>query len=964
MMRRLPPFLVLALVTVACPEPRRDRPVDSLLCSDGFIDDGGTCVPEACGSGIWGDLELDGTTVHVDAAAAEGGNGSAEAPLRSIQSAVDLAGSAGGGMVAVAAGTYPEALMLGSGHSGVRLVGRCRDLVVLDARTGDDRTAGIHIDAPGQELQVSGLTVQGADYCGLLVAGGSVLLEDSDILENAMMGVIVRQDNMPASELVVRSSRILRNVTAGIGATDGGSRVELHDTVIADTQVEGGYCVGMTAFEGATIEAWDSLLEGNSYSGAYAEGRGTQVVLHASTIRDTAQAASTPSGWGITAANGGSVSADACLLTGNTTSGIGATGEGATVTLRGCTIRNSRCTSSGDGGFGIEVNSGATLWAEDTLFEDNLGAGVVVVNEDSEATLIRTVISNTAPNDAGAGGFGVQVNDGATLNTDACLVTHNTGFGVGVAEPGSRAELLDTTISDTRPDEDGGQGLMVFDEAFVLARSCMISSNTMAGVTLLYPRTRTLLQDCQVVDTQPHPSLREGLGASAQDGAELVIQSSEISRNNLIGVAAGGFGARLELEGTSIRGTLPDEEIGLGYGLQLYGGAEARIDGCEISGNTTLGVMLGEPGTHMAVRDSIISDTQLDDIGTLGYGVQVSNAGGATLEGCELSGNLGVGLFSYQRNSTIELRDTTVRDTRRNLTYALSAGLCTQDGGAIDATRLEVYDTEGPALYCHSEGSRITCRDSLFSGSRYAGAVTTDGGLLELEGSTVEGTAPGPDVGGGLGLYASPWFGEPPTVTVSDSFIQDNPVAGAWFSGEGSYTLQNNDISGGSGEEFGAGFRCGNAVFVDRGIGPQVDGAGMLLQGNSIHSGQEAGLFLADASATLDGNTWSGNPVDLIRQGESCAEPPEGYDTEPLADAELCPTWDYATCTDIFVMRLEVAELDQGRGRVQPAPLSSAVGFTPHAAPGPASPTLLRALAGQQPDTSLAGHLKETMLRR
>jgi hypothetical protein len=121
---------VLLALVAACSEPGRHQP-EALACAEGWVADGEVCVPEECGTGRWGDLPVDEATVYVDAAATEGGDGSAEVPLRSIQPALDLAGDRGDGLVAVAAGTYAETLALTSDHAGVHLAGRCRELVFL-----------------------------------------------------------------------------------------------------------------------------------------------------------------------------------------------------------------------------------------------------------------------------------------------------------------------------------------------------------------------------------------------------------------------------------------------------------------------------------------------------------------------------------------------------------------------------------------------------------------------------------------------------------------------------------------------------------------------------------------------------------------------------------------------------------------------------------------------------------------
>src|SRR5690606_184412 len=80
------------------------------------------CQPiAACGEGAWGAIPVDGATVHVDASYAGGGSdGSAARPWTRIGEAV--ASAAPGALVAVAAGTYHEAVVL---DRPVRLWGRC-----------------------------------------------------------------------------------------------------------------------------------------------------------------------------------------------------------------------------------------------------------------------------------------------------------------------------------------------------------------------------------------------------------------------------------------------------------------------------------------------------------------------------------------------------------------------------------------------------------------------------------------------------------------------------------------------------------------------------------------------------------------------------------------------------------------------------------------------------------------------
>lgn len=125
-------FLVLVGCAASVPAPSPPE------CAEGEALDGDGCVPVGCGVGPWGDLPVDADTIYVDRSASAGGEGTASAPLTTIQAGVDLAAERDGALVAVAAGTYVENLVMGDGYKDIDLEGRCRDLVTIDGSTADE----------------------------------------------------------------------------------------------------------------------------------------------------------------------------------------------------------------------------------------------------------------------------------------------------------------------------------------------------------------------------------------------------------------------------------------------------------------------------------------------------------------------------------------------------------------------------------------------------------------------------------------------------------------------------------------------------------------------------------------------------------------------------------------------------------------------------------------------------------
>jgi len=712
-------FIVLiALLLHACHKDKRKKPSNDDTspthdtgpapdtdpeCDTGYLDDDGECVSAACGTGTWGNLELDESTVYVDVAAAEGGDGSEAAPFTSIQAGLDAAGDADGGMVAVAAGTYPETLELGYGHDGVHLAGRCRELVIIDASVGEEGTPGIEADPKSSEVEVSGVTVSGSRYVGLLVGSETVTIRESTVAESEWIGV-----------------------------------------------------------------------------GAY------QAAIHATTL-----------------------TMEACEVRGNATGGVFALDSNTSVTLR------------------------------------------------------ETTIEDTQPDKNGEGGYGIQIHGGASLDAEACEIRGNTAVGVTLAESGTSVTLQGTTIEDTLPDEngEGGAGIQVSDGASLQAEGCGIKGNTTLGV-LAY-------------DSDTSVTLRE----------------------------------------TTIEGTLPDDnEVG-GYGFQVHGGASLDAESCQVRGNTAVGVAVKDSGTSVTLRGTTIEDNQPGEDGAFGYGIGVQDGASLHAEACEVGGNTAVGVLATDTGTSVTLGDTRIASTMRGEEYTVGIGVAAQESASVVATGIDVSSNEGVGLYVFNDHTSLSCSSCTILDNQFAGAVVVRDGTLDISDSFIEDTNEQENLGGGVGIYAVPWIGGPPTLSLTDTTIQDNAIAGVWLSGEGSYALSGNTIHGGEGWTRESLTKCGDAVYAQDGVTAWDGTSGLLLENNELLDGLGAGVFLDDATAMLSGNSYSNNAVDLVHQGTDCSSPPDGHDGEAFSsDVELCPTYDYATCGDEFALYLTLADPETGHG--------------------------------------------------
>jgi len=711
-------FLVVPLLVLACDKDKRKKPSTADTapthdtgpepdsdpdCDTGYLNDDGECVPAACGTGTWGNLEVEESTVYVDIMAAEGGDGSEAAPFTSIQAGLDAAGDANGGMVAVAAGTYPETLELDRGHDGVHLAGRCRELVIIDASVGDETTPGIDVDAKTKEVEVSGVTVNGSFYVGVRVGSGTMTIRDSAVSESEYIGIAAYNSGLQATALAMNACEVAENTTMGVIAFGSGTSVAIRETIIEDTKPD----------------------------------------------------------------------------------------------------------ENGEGGLGIDVSDGANLVAEACAVRGNTLVGLNTYCSGTSVTLRETAIEDTKPGESGKYVVGIHVSEGASLDTERCVVKGNTGTGVFAHDSGTSVTLRETAIEDTQSEEDqaSGFGIYVYDGASLVAEGCAVRRNTCAGMLAINSGTTVTLQETTIEETQP-----------AEYG-----------------------------EG--------------GYGIQASNGASLLAEACTVTGNTSTGVLVVDSGTSVNLKDTRIAATMRGEIATVGTGVTVG--------------------------------------------YSAS----------VVATAVEMISNEGPGIYAAGEDALLNCSDCLVQDNQFAGAVVVGGASLQFADSLIEGTTEQENLGGGVGIFADPWLAGPPTLSVTDSTIQDNAIAGVWLSGEGSYSLSGNTIHGGEGWTRESLTKCGDAVFARDGVTTWDGSSGLLLENNELLNGTGAGLFLDDATATLSGNSYSDNAVDIVTQGGDCETPPDGYEGEAFSsDAELCPAYDYATCGDEFRLYLELAKPESGHG--------------------------------------------------
>lgn len=703
---------MLPLLTfLACAPPAADPPGDSPVetdsgspCPVGEVLDGDGCVPEACGVGAWGGLAVGDTTVYVDAAAGDGGDGTESAPFPSILAGADLAGERGGGLVAIAAGTYTENLVLGRTHDGVHLAGRCAELVTVDGSTLED-TPALYVgsEARRAEVEVSGLTFTGG-YVGLWADHASLSAHDVTVTANVAVGVYAQ----------------------------AGAVVSLVNAVISETSpIRGQYGRGIDVEDGAEVTAASCTVADNSEVGVYANGAGTEVDLEDCTITRTRPRSDGTAGNALQAADGALLTAERSTFTANHEIAVRVDGQGSVVNLVESRVEVTEASGDGSGGRGAQVTDGGRLTATGSTFSGNQEVGVAAIEAGSVVELVDSVVSGTVANDRGEYGFGVVIERGATGTLTRTLVDGNTQVAVNVIGAGSALEVDGSTVTDTRVDADGahGHGIEVSDGAALVMRASTVAGCSGLGVGVTGAGSTAVLTGGSIEGTAPTSEGDGGVALGATQGAAVTTQGLSVVDTVGTGVYVRDGGSRLTLEACTIAGTRA-APIMSGRGVEVAYGASVEASGCTVEGSEGVGVLAAGPDTRVTLRDSTVSGTlRTRDAGlavgvgaqadaavvleggtiedTAGPGVYVAK-GSASIDACEILGNsfAGVVVLSY---SDVRVEDSLIADTLPDAELGGGFGLYARyevadlrvvlTGSTIGPHRYAAVWLDGPSTY-------------------------------------------------------------------------------------------------------------------------------------------------------------------------------------------------------------------------------------------------------------------------
>ncbi len=601
-----------------------------------------------------------------------------------------LAAAPAGATIAIAAGTYREAI---APTRPVKLIGRCAARVQLIG------SPAVFVDGViGVELE--GVTVRDSILAARVERGGA---------------------------LTLRHAVLEANLRSAVQATDANTRVTLEDVVVRNTAVDPAtqtFGQGVAASFGAKVTLTDVELLANREVGLFLDRAQTTATVNRTVITDTQPRTSTGKlGWGVGVQRGASLTATALVVQDSRVSGVVVTEPMSVLTLTDSVVRRTRLGLDNAGAqraIGVAALQGATFNWTGGLVDGSEATLVRVADVGTTATL-RDVTARSVTPSANVPASGISVEDSAKLTLD-----HVALFDAA----GTAATAM--TAGELKVDHLG-----VFGVSGVGLRA---QAGRLSGVAvevrghsdigaLALERGNLDLSRCVIADGTSD----DGLGAATGELGLVTLERCLLTRNVTAGIYARESGAAAIAANTVISETRLDAAGEFGQGVIAEHGASASLIDVTVSRNHTAGLQTADQGSVITAQRVTVRSTQPNATGKRGRGGNANFGGRLEVLDSAVIDNQQVGLFTFQ--SQISVSDSLVLGTRADPDGSYGNGLEALTDGSIVFTRGVIEQSTGIAAV-YAEGAGV------LDGAR---VVRNAIGLHAQDGSTVEelATAPG-----------------------------------------------------------------------------------------------------------------------------------------------------------------------------------------------------------------------------
>jgi hypothetical protein len=443
---------------------------------------------------------------------------------------------------------------------------------------------------------------------------------------------------------------------------------------------------------------------------------------------------------GLYVLKGAKAVAEDVVLDGNRWMGAYVLGAGSSLSLKRARVANTAPNSLGEYGWGLGVQTGGLATLEDVELVANRAHGLAVAQANSLARLTGVVLRDNLPTPDGGFGDGATVSYGARAVLSRCAVSGNSALGVAAAT-GGQLELTDSVVRDTLPDALGqsGRGLLVTSGASARVEGSSLFSNPGENVLVMDATSAAVVMSTLVRGPLPERPGKFGMGVRVALGATLEMARSALLSNRAVGLAVQDPGTTVAVSDSLVSGTLtslaaaPTSATGLGHGVGVAWGAHLDLTHSAVTGNHVLGLLVTRLGASGAPPTATVTDTLIRG--------NLPDSTGTFGHGAQV--NLG-GRLSLERcalvanhevgviasfDAELTITDSLVRGSTPNADGRYGDGIIAAADAALTMTRTEVRDHSGGVGVIIS-GSRGVISDGRLAGNAIA--------LNAQEGSTLE----------------------------------------------------------------------------------------------------------------------------------------------------------------------------------------------------------------------------------
>lgn len=558
-----------------------------------------------------------------------------------------------------------------------------RNLTVTGERPGvsvDGDVVGAHLeDVLIEESILAGWIFSFGGHA----SGSSVVVRETRSHGSGQLGVGLVMDN--GAQVEVSRAVFEGNRDSGIWISGAGSTLSLADTALSDTESDGSgsYGRGLTIWGGAQVVASRVAIERNRDMGVEITGEGSLLHLTDGVVSDT-QNPSSPgngdTGYGVQVSSGAHAEVQKVSFNRNLSAGVlvglreDTVGDPETaVTLMDVVVLDTQ-------GAGLHVENGTRMDVTRASLERNHTVGVSAVGAETVLLLTDIAVRDTRISSTGEFGNGLEVTTGASVEAERALFERNHYSGITVSSPNTNASLEDIVVRDTELNDVDMYcvGLQAEDGAHVVLARASFERNHQHGIIAINAGTTLTMSDVVVHDTRSDSNGDFGFALAVDAGAEVAATRSSFVQNRYVGVFVTGLDATATLSDVVVRDTVSDDNGEGGRGLAIQDGAEVQILRAAFERNMDASLSVFDEGSFLSLSDVVVSDTESDTDGDFGTGLMAYHGAEIEVSRAVFLRNRYVSIFAVSDGTRVTMNEVSVLETRER---CCAQDTCSGQGG-------------------------------------------------------------------------------------------------------------------------------------------------------------------------------------------------------------------------------------------------------------------------------------------